>query len=153
MSKNSWDLLERRLQTHECHESRVCSEFHQTRDSSVYKTCIGRIFSGGGCTFFLTKNLMTFFSHHPLLHSHIRYILPPTTFLSHLRGCTSPNSAPFLSHSDKNTYKKFFHRPGVHLDPLHPQATPTKTCVATPNTRSIAVCKLNNFSWSVELFI
>ena len=38
---------------------------------------------------------MTFFSHHPLLHGHIRHILPPTTFVSHLWGCTSPDSAPF----------------------------------------------------------
>ena len=49
-----------------------------------------------------------FFTHHPLLHGHIRHILPPTTLLSHLRGCTSPNSAPILSLPW-----------GVHLYPLH----------------------------------
>ena len=63
-----------------------------------------------GRTFFLTKNLMTFFSHHPLLHGHIRHILPPTTFLSHLRGCTSPNSAPFCFIPTK-CLEKFFRHP------------------------------------------
>ena len=56
-----------------------------------------------GCTFFLTKNLMTFFLVITLSYMVIYVIiLPPTTFLSHLRGCTSPNSAPFLPQSNKN---------------------------------------------------
>ena len=55
---------------------------------------------------------LSFFSHHPLLHGHRRHILLSTTFLSHLRGCISPNSAPFLPHSNKNAYEKFFCRPG-----------------------------------------
>jgi len=53
---------------------------------------------GGGVHFPWPKIWWLFFSHHPLLHGHIRHILPPTT----LRGCTSPNSAPFLPHSNKN---------------------------------------------------
>ena len=74
------------------------------------------------CTFFLAKNPMALFSHHPLLHGHIRHILPRTTFLSHLWGCTSPSSAPFLPHSNKNAYKKlFFVARGVHPPPV---ATP-----------------------------
>ena len=66
------------------------------------------IFSGGAL--FFTKNLMTFFSRHPLLHGQYYHQLP---FLSHLRGCTSPNSAPFLPHiSTKMPLKIFFRRPG-----------------------------------------
>jgi len=34
--------------------------------------------------------------------------MPPTTSLSHLRGCTSPNSAPFLPYFKKNAWKKIF---------------------------------------------
>ena len=60
-------------------------------DSSLYHGFIGvaRIFSALSSL----KNLMTFFSHHPLLHVHTSHLLPPTT--SHLRRCTSANSAPF----------------------------------------------------------
>ena len=60
--------------------------------------CVTRIFFDQK-----SDNLFSFFSHHPLLHGHI---LPPTTFLSHLRGCTSPNSAPFLPHSNKKMPRK-----------------------------------------------
>ena len=48
-----------------------------------------------GVHFLLDQKFDDLFSHHPLLHGHIRHILPSTTFLSHLRGCISPNSAPF----------------------------------------------------------
>ena len=84
-------------------------------------------FSMVGCTFFLTKNLITSFSHHHLLHGHIRHIVSPTTFLSHLRGCTSPNSAPFLPHSNK--------RPGVHL---HPAALLWQWPIKRPSTMMTA---------------
>jgi len=55
-----------------------------------------------------------FFSHHPLLHSYIRHILPPTTVLSHLWGSTSPNTAPFLRHSNKMRRRIFSVATGVH---------------------------------------
>ena len=69
-------------------------------------TGVTRVFSGGTLSSW-PRTLMTFFSRHPLLHGHIRHILPPTTFLSHLRGCNSPNSAPFLPHSKKCLEKIF----------------------------------------------
>ena len=47
---------------------------------------------GWGGALFLTKNQMTFFM---LIW---RYIFPPLTFLSHFRGCTSPNSPHFPSY-------------------------------------------------------
>ena len=72
---------------------------------------VARIFSGAGALFSWPKSWWPFFSHHPLLHGHIRHILPPTTFLSHLRGCTSPNSVPFCLIPTKMP-RIFFRRPG-----------------------------------------
>jgi len=57
---------------------------------------------------FLTKSLMTFFCHHLFFDGHMHYQLPPPTFVSHLRGCTSPNSAPFLPHFSKKCLEKIF---------------------------------------------
>ena len=76
-----------------------------------------------GCTFFLTKNLMTlFFSHHHLLHGHIRHILPPTTFLSHLGGSAPHQIQPHFSLiPTKMPRKNIFVALWVHLQPL---ATP-----------------------------
>ena len=93
---------------------------------------VARIFFGGSALF-LTQNLITFFSHHLLFHGHMRYKLPPLTFVSHLRGCTSPDSAPFLPHFNKKCLEKiFFRRPaGVHLHPLHPIATPMLATLET----------------------
>ena len=71
--------------------------------------------------FFSPKIWWPFLSRHRLLHSHMRYPLPPTTFLSHVHACISPHSAPFLSHFNKNAYKFFSSLLGVHL---HPLATP-----------------------------
>ena len=78
-----------------------------------------------GCTFLHQKSY-DLFSHHPdVLHAHIRHILPPTTFLSHLRGCTSPNSAPFLPYSNKKCLQKLLLVGlGVHLNPLRPWLRP-----------------------------
>ena len=73
----------------------------------------------------MTNNLMTFFSRHPLLHSHMRHILPTNNFFISLRGVHSPNSAPFWPHSNKKCLEHFFRRLGeVHLHPLHPLAMP-----------------------------
>ena len=67
-----------------------------------------------GGALFLTKNLMTFFSHHLLFPS--SYAL----YLATSGGCTSPNSPQFCLISIKIAYKNFFRRPGgVHLHPLH----------------------------------
>jgi len=73
-----------------------------------------------GCTF-LDQKSDDSFSHHLLFHGHVRYILPPPTFLSHLRGCTSPDSTHFCLISIKIA---FFVALGVHLHPLHHLATP-----------------------------
>ena len=84
-----------------------------------------RIFSGKGALF-LTKNRMTFFSHH-LFRGHMRYILPPPTFLSHLWGVQLVKFTPFLPHFNKNCLeKKFSVVLGVHL---HPLATPMSSAV------------------------
>jgi len=67
---------------------------------------VARIFSGGGALF-LTKNLMTFYSSPSFAWSYPLY-MPPTTFLSHLRGCTSPNSPHFCLISNKNCLQNIF---------------------------------------------
>ena len=88
-----------------------------------YFTLVGsigvRIFPGGALL--LTKNVL-FWSSRSFPWSYALYI-PPSTFLSHLRGCTFPNSPHFPIISTKYfAYKIFFRRPaGVHL---HPLATP-----------------------------
>ena len=81
---------------------------------------VARIFSVvGGALSSWPKIWWPFFSH---IH---RHILPPTTFLSHLRGCTSPNSAPFLPHSNKKCPEKnFFVALGGAPARLAPPATP-----------------------------
>ena len=97
-------------------------EYHRRRQGFLW-----------GCTFFLTKNLMTFlvltFSH-PLLHGHtaINYL-----FISSA-GCTSPNSAPFLPHSNKNAQKKIFRRPGGC----------TCTPLATPMQNTKHICSVKH---------
>ena len=70
-------------------------------------TGVARIFSA----LFLTKNLMTLFSRHPLIY----VILSQTTLFCHLRGCTSALtefSPIFASFQQKKAYKNFFRRPG-----------------------------------------
>ena len=81
---------------------------------------VARIFSAG--MHFLLHQISDLFSHQPLLHGHIRHILPPTTFLSHLRGCTSPKIQPHFSLIPTKIPRKkiLLCRPGgVHLHPLH----------------------------------
>jgi len=71
---------------------------------------VGRIFSGGAL--FLTKNLVTFFSHHRLLHGHVSLI-----------STSTPHQSPrfFSSFSQKLPTKIFFRRPaGVHLTKITP---------------------------------
>ena len=51
-------------------------------------------------------------------------------YLIRVHGCTSPNSTPFLPHSNKNAHKNFFRSPrGVHL---HPCTAWLSLCVSTP---------------------
>ena len=81
---------------------------------------VARLFSGG-CTFLDQKSDDLFFSDRLLFHAHMRHILPPPTFISHLQGCTSPTSAPFLPHFNKKCLENFFSVAlWVHLHPLHP---------------------------------
>ena len=78
-------------------------DFNATADIGI-----ARIFSAR-VHFPRTKIWWLFFSHHPLLHGHILHILPPTTFLSYLWGCTSPEIQPnFCLISNKNAYKNIF---------------------------------------------
>ena len=56
------------------------------------------------------------------------------------RSCTSPNSAPFLPHSNKNTQKKCFRRPGgCNCTPCTALATPVNAKTLRKDSSS-AVC-------------
>ena len=68
----------------------------------------------GGCTFLLTKNLL---SPVITLSYIVTYVIPFDIICG---GCTSPNSPPFSPHSNKKPNKIFRHL-GVRL---HPLATP-----------------------------
>ena len=75
----------------------------------------------GHCPFWLTAVVANKYSlSHSPLHGHIRHILPQTTSLSHLRGCTSPNSVHFCLTPTKRPRQNFFRRPGGRGAPATP---------------------------------
>jgi len=72
--------------------------------------------------FLLDQESDDLFSHHCLLHGHIRHLLPPSTFYLICGGCTSPNSAPCLPHAfqQKCIEKDFFVALGCICTPCTP---------------------------------
>ena len=63
---------------------------------------VARIFSGDALS------SSSFFSHHALLHGHIRQL----PFLISSAGVQLTKFSPILPHSNKNAYKNIFRRPG-----------------------------------------
>jgi len=95
----------------------------------IHSTGVARILSGG-VTFLHQEKLMTFLVialFYIVMCAYASYtaINPSTTFLSHLRGCTSPNLSPFCLISTKMSRTIFFHRPGGAPAPPAPSSPAT----------------------------
>ena len=106
---------------------------------------VARILSAG-VHFFFTRNLMTFFLVITLSYTVIYFIyhheLPFSTFLSRLRGCTSPNSVPIFVSSQQRMPRNFFHRPGGA--PAPPAPPLAKQCKLTYSSKTGKVRKWIN---------
>ena len=88
---------------HASTSSEYLGQGHISRSSGIG---VARIFSGG-VHFFLTKNRMTFFSHHQILHANACPNSTTNYLFSSSVGCTSTNSAHFSSFQQKMPRKKF----------------------------------------------
>ena len=119
--------------------SRISQWFRQARihrqcqglQLGAERGCIGvaRIFSGVGCTFFLTKNLvMTFFQSSPsLTWSYTSYTATNYLFISSTGEHLTQFSLIFASLQKMPRKIFLFLAMGVHLNPLHPPlATPMR---------------------------
>ena len=105
---------------------------------------------GGRRGVHLTENLMTFFSHHPLLHGHIHQTLPPTTFFCLIcRGAPHQIQPIFALFQQKCLEKNFSRRP---VRPALPLATPM-VADHTDNLSDDAICYLCKLAVQATLSI
>ena len=97
-----------------------------------------------GCTFLDQKNLMTFFSHHPLLHGHTSYTATNYLFYLICGGAPYQNQLHFPSFQQIRLEKKFSLPWGCTCTTCTSLATPMKEfdgaqCSRTLTFRNVVV--------------